>query len=39
MATEMVPITVFSYKKLFLGNKNLNKFCRCLLKAYIFYTF
>ena len=38
MATEMFPITVF-LKKLFLRNKNLDKFRRCLLKAYILHTF
>ena len=39
MATEMVSVNVFSYKVLFLRNKNLNKFRKCLLKAYILHTF
>ena len=36
---EMVPILFFFPIKLFLQNKNLNKFCKCLLKAYILHTF
>ena len=40
MATKMVSTTVFlPVKKLFLRNENLNKFRKCLLKAYTLSTF
>ena len=40
MVTEMVSTTFFfPIKKLFLWNKNLNKFHRCLFKTYNLHTF
>ena len=40
MATKVVSITVFFYvKKLILRKENINKFRKCLLKAYTLYTF
>ena len=38
MANEMVSTVFFPVKKLFLQNKNLIKFHKCLLKAYTLYT-
>ena len=40
ITTEMVSTKVFfPINKLFLWNKNLNKFHRCLLKIYTLHTF